>query len=133
VCVLQLLSVQNSSHNFPQFKLETAKRSTGDARVTKHAVICAQKFPKVICTVFYMFILSVFCCMFLEPGRAVTLGLTSNFLVLLMLVYFNTKKLLSDFWFPKSLEFWLRLCLVYCNTKNKPLQTSASPIKVPGR
>ena len=49
-----------------------------------------------------------------------------------MLVYFSTKKLLGDFWFPKSLEFWLRLFLVYSNTKNKPLQTSASPIKVKG-
>jgi hypothetical protein len=31
-------------------------------------------------------------------------------------------------WFPKSLESWLRLSLVYCNTKEKPLQTSPSPI-----
>jgi hypothetical protein len=28
------------------------------------------------------------------------------------------------------LESWLRLFLVYCNTKDKPLQTSAFPIKV---
>jgi hypothetical protein len=34
-------------------------------------------------------------------------------------------------WFPKSLEHWLRLCLVYFNTKDNPLQTSASPINVP--
>ena len=26
----------------------------------------------------------------------------------------------SDFWFPKSLEYWLRLFLVYCNTKDNP-------------
>ena len=40
--------------------------------------------------------------------------------------------LLERFWFPKSLESWLRLFLVYCNTKDKPLQTSAFPIKVSG-
>ncbi len=34
------------------------------------------------------------------------------------------------FWFPKSLESWLRLFLVCCNTKDKPLQTSAFPINV---
>ena len=38
--------------------------------------------------------------------------------------------LLERFWFPKSLESWLRLFLVYCNTKDKPLQTSAFPIKL---
>jgi hypothetical protein len=27
------------------------------------------------------------------------------------------------FWFPKSMEYWLQLYLVYCNTKDKPLQT----------
>ncbi len=31
----------------------------------------------------------------------------------------------TGFWFPKSLESWLRLFLVYCNTKDNPLQTSA--------
>ena len=36
----------------------------------------------------------------------------------------------TGFWFPKSLESWLRLFLVYCNTKDKPLQTSAFPITV---
>ena len=36
----------------------------------------------------------------------------------------------TGFWFPKSLESWLRLFLVYCNTKDKPLQTSAFRIKV---
>ena len=36
---------------------------------------------------------------------------------------------LERFWFAKSLEYWLRLSLVYCNTKDKPLQTSAFPIK----
>ena len=36
----------------------------------------------------------------------------------------------SDFWFPKSLESLLRLFLVYCNTKDKPLQRSAFPIKI---
>ena len=36
----------------------------------------------------------------------------------------------TGFWFPKSLESWLRLFLVYCNTKDKPLQTSAFPIKL---
>jgi hypothetical protein len=34
----------------------------------------------------------------------------------------------TGFWFPKSLESWLRLFLVYCNTKDNPLQTSAFPI-----
>jgi hypothetical protein len=34
------------------------------------------------------------------------------------------------FWFPKSLEYWLRLSLVYCNTKDNPLQTNGFPIKV---
>jgi hypothetical protein len=38
--------------------------------------------------------------------------------------------LLERFWFPKSLESWLRLFLVYCNTKDKPLQTSAFPINL---
>jgi hypothetical protein len=38
--------------------------------------------------------------------------------------------LLERFWFPKSLESWLRLSLVYCNTKEKPLQTSPSPINL---
>ena len=36
----------------------------------------------------------------------------------------------TGFWFPKSLESLLRLSLVYCNTKEKPLQTSPSPIKI---
>ena len=36
----------------------------------------------------------------------------------------------TGFWFPKSLESWLRLFLVYCNTKDKPLQTSAFPINL---
>jgi hypothetical protein len=36
----------------------------------------------------------------------------------------------TGFWFPKSLEYWLRLSLVYCNTKDNPLQTSGFPIKV---
>ena len=38
----------------------------------------------------------------------------------------------TGFWFPKSLESWLRLFLVYCNTKDKPLQTSAFPINLRG-
>ncbi len=38
--------------------------------------------------------------------------------------------LLERFWFPKSLEYWLRLSLVYCNTKDNPLQTSGFPIKI---
>jgi hypothetical protein len=38
--------------------------------------------------------------------------------------------LLERFWFPKSLESWLRLSLVYCNTKDNPLQTSGFPINV---
>ena len=41
--------------------------------------------------------------------------------------------MLERFWFPKSLESLLRLSLVYCNTKDKPLQTSAFPIKVTNR
>jgi len=36
----------------------------------------------------------------------------------------------TGFWFPKSLESLLRLFLVYCNTKDNPLQTSGFPIKV---
>ena len=36
----------------------------------------------------------------------------------------------TGFWFPKSLESWLRLFLVYCNTKEKPLQTSGFPINL---
>jgi hypothetical protein len=36
----------------------------------------------------------------------------------------------TGFWFPKSLESLLRLFLVYCNTKDKPLQTSAFPINL---
>jgi hypothetical protein len=36
----------------------------------------------------------------------------------------------TGFWFPKSLESWLRLSLVYCNTKDNPLQTSGLPINV---
>jgi hypothetical protein len=36
----------------------------------------------------------------------------------------------TGFWFPKSLESWLRLSLVYCNTKDNPLQTSGFPIKL---
>ena len=38
--------------------------------------------------------------------------------------------LLERFWFAKSLEYWLRLFLVYCNTKDNPLQTSGFPIKL---
>jgi hypothetical protein len=34
----------------------------------------------------------------------------------------------TGFWFPKSLESLLRLSLVYCNTKDNPLQTSGFPI-----
>ena len=36
----------------------------------------------------------------------------------------------TGFWFPKSLESWLRLFLVYCNTKDNPLQTSGFPINL---
>jgi hypothetical protein len=36
----------------------------------------------------------------------------------------------TDFWFPKSLEYWLRLSVVYCNTKDNPLQTNGFPIKL---
>jgi hypothetical protein len=38
--------------------------------------------------------------------------------------------LLERFWFPKSLEYWLRPSLVYCNTKDNPLQTNGFPIKL---
>jgi hypothetical protein len=42
----------------------------------------------------------------------------------------RTNPLLERFWFPKSLEYWLRLSLVYCNTKDNPLQTSGFPINL---